>query len=89
MRSSLPHRFVESESLGDLEDIIENCNFKISFMASFFIQKPGGEVPEISEHDTSGIYLILEQTQEDLEFVLSKISDMRKRGLIVEKERDQ
>ncbi len=85
MESALPHRYVKSESLGDLQDIIENCNCKISFVSSFFIQTPPGKEPEISESDTSGIYLVLDQTKEDLEFVLGKMSEMKKRGLITEK----
>jgi len=86
MRSVLPYRFREARSLLDLEDMIVNCNRKISFVSSFFIQKPPGQVAEMSEDDESGIYLILDQTREDLNFVESKISEMQEKGLIVEKE---
>ena len=86
MRSVLPYRFREARSLLDLEDMIVNCNSKISFVSSFFIQKPPGQVAEMSEDDESGIHIILREIEEDLDFVLNKISEGKKKGLIVEKE---
>lgn len=82
MRSGLPYRFKEPRNLLDLEDMIVNCSQRISFVGSFFIQKPPGEEPEISEDDASGIHVILRDTEEDLHFILSKISEMRRKGLI-------
>lgn len=85
MKSGIPYRFKEANCLLDLEDMIVNCSNRISFVGSFFIQKLGPEEPNISVDDASGIHLILRDTEEDLHFILSKISEMRRKGLIIEK----
>lgn len=81
----IPDRFKQLRKLEDLENMIKKCSEKIFFLSSFFIQKLDGE-PEINEKDADGMFSILSDITEDLDFVLEELSKKEKRGLIIEKE---
>ena len=81
---AIPARFKQVEALEDLEKVIEKCSNKIFFLSSFFIQKPHG-TPEFNEKDADGMFSILSEVTEDLDFVLEELSKKEEKGLIIEK----
>jgi hypothetical protein len=86
MRLNVPSQFEKEKSLTDLEDMIVDSCCKLSFVGSFFCQKPLGGEPEISEEDASGIHIILREIEDDLSFIQNKISQKKRKGLIIEKQ---
>jgi hypothetical protein len=78
----------KEKSLTALQDIVENSAAKICFVCSFFALRGPDEEPEISDKDASGLFNILQEIENDLEFVVDKLSEKKQKGLIIEKEID-
>ena len=75
---------LSGKDLDDLCHMIYHCAEKASFISSFFIQKPPGKEPEMSERNASGLYWLLEDFQDDLKFVADEIFEMMSAGKIKE-----
>lgn len=63
-------------SFEDAETGIEVCRDKLLFLCDAFSQ-PGVQAFELSEHGTSGLFLIIRETEEDLK----KVATMAKGGV--------
>ena len=76
---------VKEKDLSDLRDMIENCTTKISVVTEVLCKGEPGYNLEISERGASGLGFILGDIQDDLNFIVDKICEKQRRGLIVEK----
>jgi hypothetical protein len=83
MRKTLGKR--ESINLLALQDIVEDCGTKISFVSDFFLQAPPDREPEFSQTSVSGLALILDEIRDDLDFVVNEMSERVRKGLIIER----
>ena len=85
-RYILPKRFKKERDLTDLQDMVEDCANKISFVTSFLSQTPLEEGPDMSEDDKSGLCLTLRDIEDELDLIVDELLEKRKLGLIIEKE---
>jgi hypothetical protein len=82
-RKTLSRR--ESIDLLTLQDIIEDCGTKLSFLSDFLVQGPVDCEPEITYQGASGFSMILDEIKDDLDFVVNEMSERTRKGLIIEK----
>lgn len=85
-RRTLPAKR-EAEDLVDVEETIMDCGYKLALLQDLFAQPPIDYEPEISEDGYSGLRVILDEVKDDLDFSVNEIDRMRKKGLIIEKEK--
>jgi hypothetical protein len=85
-RHILPKRLRKERDLTDLQDMVEDCANKISFVATFLSQTPLEEGPDVSEDDKSGFCLVLRDIEDELDLVVDELCKKRQEGLIIEKE---
>jgi hypothetical protein len=84
-RYNPPNRLKKEKDLTDLQDMVEDCANKISFVTTFLSQTPLDEGPDISEDDKSGLCVILRDIENDLDLVVDELNEKRRKGLIIEK----
>lgn len=77
-------KILSGKDLDDLCHIIYHCGEKASFISNFFTQKPPDDEVELSQKDASGLYWLLKDLQDDLEFVADEIFEMARAGKIKE-----
>lgn len=83
-----PKRLIKEKDLTDLQDMVEDCLRKIFFVESFFVQGPPDKELEMNEDDRTGLCLILNDIQDDLDMVVDELSEKRRKGEIIEKRPD-
>lgn len=84
----LSKRLKKEKDLTDLQDIIEDCSRRVSFVEAFFIQCPPDREPEMNEDDITGLCLVLNDIQDDLNMVVDELCEKRRKGEIIEKRPD-